>query len=157
MAAAAAAAAAAFVAMRTAHEDDDTIFVFDVPRFLSSVLNKTDQVSRTKVDHEILEQHIVVVDQTVRLLRTLQDSGSNISADDKKYLDNLSSAFYDDSSALRQCLALVSLSPTTVTNNFYPKVKSDGVGKPAFHISTELLEEFLTYIFGNDFRTCGGS
>ena len=52
--------------MRTAYEDDDTILDFDVefdlPRFLSSVLDKTDQISDTKVDHEILEQHIVVVD-----------------------------------------------------------------------------------------------
>ena len=48
----AAAAAAASVAMRTAHEDDDTTFVFDVPGFLSSVLDKTDQVSHTKVARE---------------------------------------------------------------------------------------------------------
>ena len=72
------AAAAASVAMRTAHMDDDTIIDFDVefdqPRLLSSVLDKTDQVSHTKGDHEILKQHIVVVDQTVRFLRTLRDS-----------------------------------------------------------------------------------
>ena len=59
-------ASAASFAMRTAYEDDDTILDFDVefdlPRFLSSVLDKTDQISHTKVDHEILEQHIVVVD-----------------------------------------------------------------------------------------------
>ena len=52
--------------MQTAYEDDDTVLDFDVefdlPRFLSSVLDKTDQISHTKVDHEILEQHIVVVD-----------------------------------------------------------------------------------------------
>ena len=52
--------------MRTAYEDDNTILDFDVefdlPRFLSFVLDKTDQISHTKVDHEILEQYIVVVD-----------------------------------------------------------------------------------------------
>ena len=37
--------------------------------FLDSVLQRTDQISQTKVDEEIVEQHIVVVDQTVRLLR----------------------------------------------------------------------------------------
>ena len=95
------AASAASVAIRTAHEDDDTILdfdmEFDLPRFPSSILDRTDQISHTKVDHEVLEQHIVVVDQTVRLLRTLRDSSSNISAE-----DSLSSAFYDISSALRQ-------------------------------------------------------
>ena len=59
-------ASAVSFAIRTAYEDDDTILDFDVefdlPRFLSSVLDKTDKISHTKVDHEILEQHIVVVD-----------------------------------------------------------------------------------------------
>ena len=37
--------------------------------FLDSVLQRTDQISQTKVDEEIVEQYIIVVDQTVRLLR----------------------------------------------------------------------------------------
>ena len=143
------AAAAVSVAMRTAQKDDDTIIDFDVefdqPRLLSSVLDKTDQVSHTKGDHEILEQHIVVVDQTFVFL--VRDSSSNISADDEEYLDNLSSAFSDVSSALRQYLALVSLFPTAVANNVCPMVKSDGTGKPAFDISAELLEDFLSLGF----------
>ena len=53
--------------------EDDTRLHFDVesdfPRFLDSVLQRTDQISQTKVDEEIVERHIVVVDQTVRLLR----------------------------------------------------------------------------------------
>ena len=62
-----------------AHEDDDTRLEFDVesdlPRFLSSILQRTDQISQSKVDNEIVEQHmVVVVDQTANLLRTLQDS-----------------------------------------------------------------------------------
>ena len=57
-----------------AYEDDDTRLKFDVesdlPRFLSSILQITDQVSQSKVNNEIVEQHIVVVDQTVSLLST---------------------------------------------------------------------------------------
>ena len=82
-----AASVASFV-MRTAQEEDDTILDFDMEfdllRFLSSVPDRTDQISHTKENHEILEQHIVVVDLTVCLLRTLRDSSSNISADDKE-------------------------------------------------------------------------
>ena len=139
-------ASAMSFAMRTANEDDDTILdfevEFDLSRFLSSVLDKTDQTSHSKVDYGILERHIVVVEQTVCLLRTLQDSSSNIGADDKEHLENLSSAFYDVSSALRQCFALASSSPTTIANDICLKVKSDGVSKPAFDIS--LLEDFLS-------------
>ena len=53
--------------------EDGTRLHFDVesdlPRFLDLVLQRTDQISQTKVDEEILEQHIVVVDQTVCLVR----------------------------------------------------------------------------------------
>ena len=34
----------------------------DLPRFLDSVLQRTDEISHTIVDEEIVEQHIVVVD-----------------------------------------------------------------------------------------------
>ena len=53
--------------------EDDTRLHFDVesgfPTFLDSVVQRTDQRSQTKVDEEIVEHHIVVVDQKVRLLR----------------------------------------------------------------------------------------
>ena len=98
--------------------EDDTRFHFDVesdlPRFLDSVLQRTDQISQTKVDEEIVEQHIVVVDQTVHLLCIPQDSSLNINAYDKETLDNLSSAFSDVLSALQQCLARAAVSPTTL-------------------------------------------
>ena len=59
--------------------EDDTRLHFDVesdlPRFLDSVLQRTDQISQTKLDEEIVEHHIVVVDQTVCLFG---DSSSNI-------------------------------------------------------------------------------
>ena len=68
-----AAAAARIPATEIEAYEDDTRLHFDgesdFPRFLDSVLQRTDQISQMKVDEEIVEQHIVVVDQTVRLLR----------------------------------------------------------------------------------------
>ena len=70
---AAAAAAARMQATEIEAYEDDTRLHFNVesdfPRFLDSVLQRTGQISQTKADEEIVEQHIVVVDQTVRLLR----------------------------------------------------------------------------------------
>ena len=84
------AAAARMPATEIETYEDDTRLHFDVesdlPRFLDSVLQRTDQISQTKVDEGIAEQHIVVVDQTVRLLRILRDSSSNINTHDKKNL-----------------------------------------------------------------------
>ena len=47
---------------------------------------RTDQISH----EEIVEQHIDIVDQMVRLPPTLLDSSSNINTYDKETLDNLS-------------------------------------------------------------------
>ena len=57
--------------------EDDTRLHFDVesdfPRFLDSVLQRTDQISQTKVDEEIVEPAYCIlslsIDQTARLLR----------------------------------------------------------------------------------------
>ena len=66
--------------------EDDTRLHYDVesdfPRFLDSVLRRTDQ---------IYQQHIVVVDQTVRCVCFVHP----VNAYDKETLDNLSSAFSD--------------------------------------------------------------
>ena len=111
-------AAARMPATKIEAYEDDTRLHFDVesgpPRFLGSVLQRTEQISQTKVDEEIVEHHIVIVDQTVRLLRTPRDSSSNINAYDKETLDNLSSAFSDVLSALQQCLARAAVSLTTI-------------------------------------------
>ena len=62
--------------------EHDTRLHFDVesdlPRFLDSVVPRTDQISQTKVDEGIVEQHIVVVDQTVRLLRIYSETAVRI-------------------------------------------------------------------------------
>ena len=54
--------------------EDDTRLHFDVesdhPRFLDSVLQRTDQISQTKVDEKIVEQHIVAVSYTHLTLPT---------------------------------------------------------------------------------------
>ena len=111
-------AAARMPATKIEAYEDDTRLHFDVesgpPRFLGSVLQRTEQISQTKVDEEIVEHHIVIVYQTVRLLRTPRDSSSNINAYDKETLDNLSSAFSDVLSALQQCLARAAVSLTTI-------------------------------------------
>lgn len=71
-----------------------------------------------------MEQHIVVVDQTVSLLPSLRDSRSTIDTADNEILGGLSSPFNDVFCAMQQCLANVSLSPTTVAQNICPKLTS---------------------------------
>ena len=46
----------------------------DLPRFLNSVLEKAEYDCQRNVESRIVEQHIVVVDQTVTLLSSLIDS-----------------------------------------------------------------------------------
>ena len=76
----------------------------DLPRFLNSVLEKAVYICQRNVERRIVEQHIVVVDQTVSLLRSLRDSRSIIDTADKEMLSDLSSAFNDVFCAMQQCL-----------------------------------------------------
>ena len=85
------------------------------------------------MERRIVVQHIVVVDQTVSLLRTL----------DKEILGDFSSGFNDVLCAMQQFLANVSLTPTTAARNICPKLTSVERGRPAFDISAELLEDLL--------------
>ena len=96
---------------------EDFVVETDLPRFLNFVLEKAEYVCQRNVERRIVEQHIVVVDQTVSLLRSLRDSSSIIDKTDKEILGDLSSAFNDVFCTMQQCLANVSLSPTTAAQN----------------------------------------
>jgi len=122
---------------------DDFDVESDLPSFFNSILEKAEYICQINVERRIVEQHIVVVDQTVSLLRSLRDTWSNIDSDDKETLGGLSSAFSNVLSAMQQCLANASLSPTTVVTNTCPKLISVEPGRPAFDISAELLEDLL--------------
>ena len=122
---------------------DDFDVETDLPIFLNSVLEKTEDLCQPNVERRIVEQHLVVVNQTVSLLRSLRDSRSIIDTPDKEILGGLSSAFNDVFCAMQQCLASVSLSPTTAAQNICPKLTSVEPGRPAFDISAELLEDLL--------------
>ena len=68
----------------------------DLPRFFNSVLEKAEYICQRNVERRIVEQRIVVVDQTVSLLRSLRDSTRSImDTADKEILSDLSSAFND--------------------------------------------------------------
>ena len=84
-----------------------------------------------------MEEHITVLDLTVSFLRSLGDNG-NVGTDDKE-----TSAFSYVVSTMQQCFSMTSTSPTTVEKNALPKLKSGEPGRPAFDISSELLEDLL--------------
>ena len=121
---------------------DDFDAATDLPIFLNLVLEKSESICQSRADQTIVEEHVAVLDLTVSLLRSLRDSG-NVDTDDKETLDNLSSAFSDVLSTMQQCFSMTSMSPTTVAKNALPKVKSGEPGRPAFDISSELLEDLL--------------
>ena len=120
----------------------DDFAATDLPIILSLVLEKSESICQSRADQTVVEEHVAVLDLTVSLLRSLRDS-SNVDTDDKETLDNLSSAFSDVLSTMQQCFSMTSMSPTTIAKNALPKLKSGEPGRPAFDISSELLEDLL--------------
>ena len=117
---------------------DDFDAATDLSIFLNLVFEKSESICQSRADQTIVEEHVAVLS----LLRSLRDSG-NVDTDDKETLDNLSSAFSDVLSTMQQCSSMTSMSPTTEEKNALPKVKSGEPGRPAFDISSELLEDLL--------------
>ena len=89
--------------------------------FLDSLLQRTDQISQTKVDEEIVGSILSLsIKRCVCFVYpgVPRDSSSNINAYGKETLDNLSSAFSDVLSARQQCLARAAVSPTTMVPGY---------------------------------------
>ena len=116
--------------------------VRDLPAFLASVLDKTEYICQNDVDEGTAEAHAEVIDQSIRLLRSIRDC-YDIGTSEKEELDSLAAAFADVLSSLIHHLTIKPLTPTTVAENcFAPgKEEKETPGRPRFDIPAEMLEE----------------
>ena len=73
--------------------------VRDLPAFLASVLDKTEYICQNDVDEGTAEAHAEVIDQSIRLLRSIRDC-YDIGTSEKEELDSLAAAFADVLSSL---------------------------------------------------------
>ena len=87
---------------------------------------------------EKLQVHAEVVDQSVKLIRSLKD-WDDILNRDKESLDSLATAFADVLTSLRHYIAMMPVTPTTVDENFVPspRTKKESPGRPCFEIPAE--------------------
>ena len=91
----------------------------DLPKFLISVLDNAEAIFQGMLDQEIAEAHAEVVDQSVKLIRSLKDL-DGIQTRDIESLDSLATAFADVLTSLRHYIAMMPVTPTTVAENFVP-------------------------------------
>ena len=106
--------------------------------FLEDVLDKTESVLKHNFDLEAAETQAEVIDQTVRLIRSL-NGGCCDNERDKKTLESLAAAFENVLVPLRRRI----ITPTTVAVN---SQQSEGEriynrGRPSIKIPMETLEE----------------
>lgn len=114
----------------------------DLPAFLYSVLDRTDSLFQGLFNLQAVEDHAVVVDRCVSLLRSIIDCcDSELSQNDKYTLDSLSTALTDVLSVMRHQLAIHSLTPTTVADVSTSRNSDLKAGRPSFDIPSEILEE----------------
>ena len=106
--------------------------------FLEDVLDKTESVLKHNFDLEAAETQAEVIDQTVRLIRSLNESCCD-NERDKKTLESLAATFENVLVPLRRRI----ITPTTVAVN---SQQSEGEriynsGRPSIKIPMEMLEE----------------
>ena len=61
----------------------------DLPLFLASVLDKTECVCQNEEGEAAAEAHAEVIDQSIRMLRSIRDCRDSIGTSDKEELDSL--------------------------------------------------------------------
>ena len=66
--------------------------VRDLPAFLASALDKTEYICQNNVDEGTAEAHAEVIDQSIRLLRSIRDC-YDIGTSEKEELDFTCSSF----------------------------------------------------------------
>ena len=112
----------------------------DLPKFLDSVLDKVEYIFQSiNVHQEAAESHAEVIDQSVRLIRSISDC-PDIETGDIVKLDSLATAFADVLALLHHQNAI--RPPTTVPENHITLgMEGNGPGRPRFVIRAEMLEE----------------
>ena len=66
----------------------------DLPAFLASVLDKMEYICQRDVSEGAAEAHAEVIDQSIRMLRSMRDC-RDVGTSDKEELDSLAAAFVD--------------------------------------------------------------
>ena len=112
----------------------------DLPQFLESVLDKVEYIFHNDVDLEGAESHAEVLDQSIRLIRSISEC-ADVETQDKINLNTLATVFTDVLSLLNnrnaiRSPAIVNKNETTVAT------EANGCpGRPRFVIRAEMLEE----------------
>ena len=114
----------------------------DLPSFLASVLDKAEHICQNDVGVGAAEAHAEVIDQSIRMLRSIRDC-RGIGASDKEELDSFAAAFADVLSSLNRHIAIKSVTPETADENCFAsgKEEKETPGRPRFDIPAEILEE----------------
>jgi predicted transcriptional regulator len=112
----------------------------DLPMFLESVLDNVESIFQSEVDLEVAESHAEVIDQSIRLIRSISEC-ADVETQDKMNLNTLATVFTDVLSLLNHRNAI--RSPTTVyENKTEVETEANGCpGRPRFVIRAEMLEE----------------
>ena len=92
----------------------------DLPAFLASVLDKAEHICQNDVGEGAVEAHAEVIDQSIRMLRSIRDC-RGIGASDKEELDSLAAAFANVLSSLNHHIAIKSVTPETADENCLPQ------------------------------------
>ena len=123
----------------------------DLPTFLHYVLNEVELICcEEPAIISKLETHLTVIDKVVGLSRLLSLPGvlSDVETNDLEHLKELSVVFANIFSEVQQLISTLSLRSVTVVQNTCVIDRKPGeVGRPRFHITSEVLEDLRSLDF----------
>lgn len=117
----------------------------DLPEFLSSVLERTEQcINKNETDINDLQAQSVVLDRTVSLLSSI--ALTDIEQDRIEW-ESLATAFAEVLRALENHLKTVAVNPSSISRRKCKILRTGNPGRPQFYISPDTLEDLLVLGF----------
>lgn len=112
----------------------------DLPKFLSSVLDRTEEyISSNETNIKDLQVQFVVLDRTVSLLRSI---AFDIEQDRMEW-ESLATAFLEVLRAIENHIKTLAVEPSLISRSECETLRTGNPGRPQFYVPAETLEDLL--------------
>jgi len=110
----------------------------DLPKFLSSVLDRTEEyISSNETNIKDLQVQFVVLDRTVSLLRSI---AFDIEQDRMEW-ESLATAFLEVLRAIENHIKTLAVEPSLISRSECETLRTGNPGRPQFYVPAETLED----------------
>ena len=112
----------------------------DLPKFLTSVLDRTEEyISSNETNIKDLQVQLVVLDRTVSVLRSIAFDNEK----DRMEWESLATAFLEVLRAIENHIKTLAVEPSLISRSECETLRTGNPGRPQLYLPAETLEDLL--------------